>query len=92
MKKYVVICETMNRASSLCKCTLHCLGSLIRVVRRYPMLYIETVDNTRLYFTSEYLWFRGGQRLGRHDWKPIHGYKFETMLDAWVAGKENNLC
>lgn len=91
MKNYVVICETMRRASALCRCTQHCLDSLIRMVRMYPMLCIETVDDTRLYFTSENLWF-GGQYLGRHDWKPIHGYKFQIMLDDWVAGKENNLC
>lgn len=87
MKTYVVICETMNRAAWLMKYTIGCLGGkVIKCARRHPMLCIETHDGVKIYFTSEYLWFRGGQGLGRHDWEPIREYTFESMLDRWKEG------
>lgn len=89
MKTYVVICETMNRATWLMRYASVCLGDkVIKCTHRYPMLNIETHDDVKIYFTSERLWFRGGQGLGRHDWVPIREYTFESMLDEWRKQNE----
>jgi hypothetical protein len=84
MKTYVVICETMNRAIWLMRYAVSCFGSkVIKCARRHPMLCIETHDGVKIYFTCERLWFRGGQRLGRHHLEPVREYAFESMLDRW---------
>ena len=84
MKTYVVICETMNRATWLMRYAVSCFGSkVIKCARRHPMLNIETHDGVNIYFTSKYEWFYKGQCLGRHHWEMLKEWKFESMLDKW---------
>ena len=87
MKHYVIICETMNRAGQLCSRTANALGSLMRYVKKHPMLTIETKDDVCLHFTSEDYWFRRGGRLGRHYWVMLRERYFEEMLDEWERTK-----
>lgn len=87
MKKYVIICETMNRTKRLWKDAFYSLGESIKSSELYPILTIEIKDGITLYFVSEYYWFNQGGRLGRHDWKPLGENYFRGMLDKWKESR-----
>ena len=92
MKKYVIICKTMNRAKRLWESTLYSLGDLVRSFDAWSILSIETRDGSYLYFVSEDYWYDRGGRLGRHDWIPYGENVFRRMLDEWKEKRdENNL-
>ena len=90
MKKYVIICETMNRTERLWKDTLNSLYDFSDSVKSfdlYPIHSIEIKDDVALYFVSEYYWYDHGGRLGRPDWKPLGENYFRGMLDKWKESK-----
>lgn len=87
MKHCVVLCENMERAVRLCSSTAKALGPIMRYIKKYPMLHIETKDDVHLYFTSEHYWFDRGGELGRHQWKILGEHYFEKMLDEYELAK-----
>lgn len=87
MKKYVIICKTMNRAKRLWESTLYSLGDLVRSFDAWSIRSIEIKDDVALYFVSTYYWYEQGGRLGRHDWKPLGENYFRGMLDKWKESR-----